>query len=212
MFGPVKTAWEQLLVQHGRTKIGKGPCHLQKGELSKLLKPVWMDIYSANIVKGFSSTGIYPFNKDKIPENWFREDQLTPYKQQTMRKMTATPAILAEPGHIVPSDAAASGDGGDWPLDLSMKKKPAEEVDRVTAVTVKDIVTVFREGIQQSLTATPSSSSSSKTRLSHHTYGEVLTSPQVWDRLQKADEKKAMKRPNVGGKRGRPKKIKPSEN
>lgn len=127
-----------------------------------------------------------------------------------MRKETASPAILLEPVHFVPSVANAGGDVGEMPLDLSLKKKSAE--GQVIKVTVKDIVKVFRESIQKSLEATPSTSTGSKTRLSHHAYGEVLTSSEVFDRLKKADEKKTMKRPNVGGKRGRPKKAKPFEN
>lgn len=38
VFGPVKQAWEDLLVEHGRKRMGKGPCYLQKGEFSLLLK------------------------------------------------------------------------------------------------------------------------------------------------------------------------------
>lgn len=64
-----------------------------------------MDIKPANIVKGFSSTGIYPIDKSKIPENWFCEDQLRRYKQYTLRKMAPTPPmILTEPRFSVASD------------------------------------------------------------------------------------------------------------
>lgn len=202
VFGPLKDAWEDLLVVHGRTKMGKGPCHLQKGEFSILIKQVWTDIKSANIVKWFSTTGIFPIDKSKIPESWFCADQLRRYKRYTLQKMAAPPPmILTQPRLSVRSDAVTDGDFSDMPMDLSMKRNtPPEPVDEPR--TVKDIVQVFRDNIRMQLEATPSTSSGPKTRLAHHTYGRS------WKKLKEAEHKKALKRPNVGGKRGRPKKTK----
>lgn len=96
------------------------------------------------------------------------------------------------------------------PLDLSTNKSLPEEHVEVKR-TVKDIVQVFRDSIRNALEVTPSTSTGPKTRLAHHTYGEVLSSEESLERLKQAEEKKATKRPNVGCKRGRPKENKLTE-
>lgn len=63
VFGPMKTSWEQLLVAHGRSRMGVGPSRLSKDQFSKLLRQVWLNINPANIIKGFSSTGLLPLDK-----------------------------------------------------------------------------------------------------------------------------------------------------
>lgn len=92
MFGPMKTDWDKILVDHGQTKMGKDPSHLQKGEFAGLLnKP-------ANIKSGFRSTVMA-----------MKTAQLT---------APPPPSIFAP---SVPMDVEEGG-GDNIPHDLSMKR------------------------------------------------------------------------------------------
>lgn len=192
--------------------MGVGSPHLSKGEFSKSLKQVWLNINSANIIKRFSSTGLFPLGKSKICENWCDAKQLKRYKlhMRTIKSVRVLPPPVLEPIWSGGSDRHGGGDFPDVPLDLSLKNRPVIE-EGTEDTSVKSIIQVFRESIT-TLEATPSSSTTGAgTRLKHDTYGEVLTSVEVLSRLKETEKKKATKRSNVSSsKRGRPKKIRPS--
>lgn len=60
VFGPVKTAWDKILVEHGKTKMGFNNSRLSKAEFVQLLSKLWKNLSRKNIIKGFNSTGLFP--------------------------------------------------------------------------------------------------------------------------------------------------------
>lgn len=71
VFGPVKTAWDKKLIKFGREQMGQGTGRLTKEKFGELLSVVWSAIKTEN-VKVFSSTGIFPYNRnaaDKVIHN-----------------------------------------------------------------------------------------------------------------------------------------------
>ncbi|KAJ8893655.1 hypothetical protein PR048_006255 [Dryococelus australis] len=75
VFGPVKTAWDRILVCHGKKTIGKSQLILSKETFSKLLRKVWHVSMTPELIKaGFRETGCYPMNQKKFPEHYFKRD------------------------------------------------------------------------------------------------------------------------------------------
>ena len=80
VFGPIKTAWEKLLIAHGKKKMGTGSGRLTKGEFTELLGIVWANSMKAeNIISGFRSTGTFPVDKTKFPVSEFNKFDLEAY-------------------------------------------------------------------------------------------------------------------------------------
>lgn len=219
VFGPVKTEWNKILVEHGKSKMGDGPSRLSKSDFGALLKKVWPAITPTNVRRGFETTGIFPLNREKIPETWFCPIQLKRYKAHLLRNNHThqlEPIITVETRQRIeeiPVGAAGDGIIEEGPLDLSMPRREDGDEDSVK-ITTRDIIKVFSEALVKRTgepAAGPSPRIAVGTRLKHHTYGEVLTSQQVMERLTEAEKSKGSKRPLEGSakrKPGRPKKSK----
>lgn len=208
VFGLVKTAWERVLFNHGKTKMGNGPSRLAKKEFAELLGTVWSSIRCNNIVHGFSSTGLFPLDETKVPEDMFEPQHLARYRmrrdaQHTVRSENVDNENCVSPlnevivdtgfsrvGEIVPCDDNEI----DMVLDLSLKK-PKDTGE--TSSKARDLVEIFSQSISSNTVASinPMKQVGIGTRLKHHTYGEVLTSNEVLERLMEAEENKKMKRP-----------------
>lgn len=70
VFGPVKTGWTRLLVEHGKGKMGQGPCHVSKSEFSGMIGKLWECISKKNCERGFSSSGLFPLSTDVVKDDW----------------------------------------------------------------------------------------------------------------------------------------------
>ncbi|XP_071511710.1 uncharacterized protein [Diadema antillarum] len=67
VYGPVKAAWEKILVQYARLNLGRA---LLKDEFPKLVKQLWdVAMKSDSLRSGFRSCGIVPFDPSVIPES-----------------------------------------------------------------------------------------------------------------------------------------------
>ncbi|XP_031328129.1 uncharacterized protein LOC116159312 [Photinus pyralis] len=81
VFGPIKVKWDKKLVQYGKTQVGQGTGRLSKAQFAVFLGEVLREsLLSKNIISGFVSTGTYPIDPAKFPENLFDPVDLQKYK------------------------------------------------------------------------------------------------------------------------------------
>lgn len=78
---PFKDRWDAALVKWQRLNIGKS---LPKKEFAKILGQIWTAIDPNVCAAGFKKAGIYPLNKDIVPESKFNLLLLQEWKQTTM--------------------------------------------------------------------------------------------------------------------------------
>lgn len=69
VFGPIKTTWEQHLVEHGKTLMGTGFIRLKKTEFTGLLCKTWMTVKETKIFNGIAHTGLFPLIKKNVMTN-----------------------------------------------------------------------------------------------------------------------------------------------
>lgn len=82
------------------------------------------------------------------------------------------------------------------PLDLSTVNLSVQrEEPQPGCSSSRNIVEVFSDSIRKAVEAQPRTEKRTFRRLKHHIMGEVLTSTDVVNRLQEAEEKKGGKRP-----------------
>lgn len=74
----MKKTWNEKLVQWQRLNIGK---KLPKDEFSRILGEVWRELTPLIIRNGFKKGGIYPFNRNTIPEETYDPESLKRFKQ-----------------------------------------------------------------------------------------------------------------------------------
>lgn len=74
-----KDKWDQSLVKWQRLHVGQT---LPKKEFSKLIGKVWFQIDPQVCVAGFRKAGIFPFNKNAVPQEKFHPDQLVEWNKQ----------------------------------------------------------------------------------------------------------------------------------
>lgn len=80
VFGPFKTEWNKLLIKFGKEMVGKGIGRLTKGTFSEILGTLWStSMKHENIVSGFVSTGLFPYNKTQFPDSEFDPVDLEKY-------------------------------------------------------------------------------------------------------------------------------------
>lgn len=77
VFKPFKDEWDKRMVKWQRTHVGQ---HLPKKDFSVIVGQVWKDMDSQIIKNGFKKAGIYPFNRNCIPENGYDPDALKKWK------------------------------------------------------------------------------------------------------------------------------------
>ena len=66
VYGPVKTAWEKILVKYARQHLGRA---LTKDEFPRLVKDLWDTVKPESLRSGFRSCGIVPLDPSVIPES-----------------------------------------------------------------------------------------------------------------------------------------------
>lgn len=193
VFGPIKTAWDKILVSHGKTKIGMGPTRLQKSEFGGLLGKLWQSQSRNSIKSGFRSTGLFPLNTDLVKDSWFLPDVLERYKKHA--RGIKTSEFGSGDAHILPPPVVEiSNESGSMdPIDLSMPKPRVEE-PLVALKPALDIIKIFANNISREAGTAKAGPSRPSRRLKHHTSGEVLTTEEVRIRLEEAETKRAPKK------------------
>ncbi|KAF2883244.1 hypothetical protein ILUMI_22929 [Ignelater luminosus] len=82
IFGPVKISWEKKLIAYGKKHMGHGVGKLKSNEFTELLREVWRESITENNIKNlFLTTGVFPVNSGKFPEEEFNPIELKRYKE-----------------------------------------------------------------------------------------------------------------------------------
>lgn len=219
VFGPLKTAWNRLLIQFGKDMIGKGAGRLTKGLFSEMLGKLWNNAMNpSNIISGFSTTGLFPFDKYKFPVNEFDPVDLEEYLKCKANEESNDPSVstIEQPDIIQHNslDMHAYEVNNNQCFEQSLT--PAVAEDQISlepstssdniSVSSKDIISIFsNQLIQYKTNNTISVTKDRVPRLRAAKYGEVLTTEDVLKRLEEATSKKNLIK--YPGKRGRPKKA-----
>ncbi|XP_074033464.1 uncharacterized protein [Leptinotarsa decemlineata] len=200
VFGPVKTCWEKKLIAHGKKHMGLGAGRLKKNEFTELLGEVWKESFTEkNIISGFVTTGIFPVNAEKFPEDEFNPTDLMRFKEQQRKADKQNGQILqCEITDVEPE----SNDSEEIPEEAEVKQlqsipfTPADSnTNRITVAS--DIIGMFSSAIVKTLNVDSSKTSAEPKkvipRLKQDKYGEVLTTEKVLERLKEAERKKEEK-------------------
>ncbi|XP_074039132.1 uncharacterized protein [Leptinotarsa decemlineata] len=200
VFGPVKTCWEKKLIAHGKKHMGLGAGRLKKNEFTELLGEVWKESFTEkNIISGFVTTGIFPVNAEKFPEDEFNPTDLMRFKEQQRKADKQNGQILqCEITDVEPE----SNDSEEIPEEAEVKQlqsipfTPADSnTNRITVAS--DIIGMFSSAIVKTLNVDSSKTSAEPKkvipRLKQDKYGEVLTTEEVLERLKEAESRKIEK-------------------
>lgn len=170
----------------------------------EILGGLWRRINKNNIKSEFESTGLYPLDRNRIKDSWFDPSHLQKYKmhkaKESRRNLTQdVDNVITDPRSVlalldVNVNSPIENDDLDMPIDLSLPKKSPQNATETSQT--KDLIQVFSESIARAtMMAQPGPSNATiNRRLKHHTMGEVLTSPDVQERLRMVDEAKNTKK------------------
>lgn len=218
VFGPVKTCWEKKLIAYGKKQMGLGAGRLKKNQFAALLGEVWQEAFTdKNIKSGFVTSGIFPVDSGKFPEDEFNPDELKRFKEKQKKaaedtKTQETQTDEATPGRsntekiskpemqpvqfrASPSVSVISDTGPSETDHMSLKSSNSQfEVDSPCVTPALDIIAVFSETIKKtvavSLNTKPAEPKKVTPRLKQDQYGEVLTTAEVIKRLSEAERLK----------------------
>ncbi|CAG9136187.1 unnamed protein product [Plutella xylostella] len=91
VFKPYKDAWDQEMVKWQRRHKGK---KLPKSEFAAIVGKVWENLDPENIKNGFKKSGIYPFNRDAVPEHKLNPEAVRRWKKYN-EELTQTRKTLS---------------------------------------------------------------------------------------------------------------------
>lgn len=178
VFGPIKTAWDEKLVQHGKRNIGKTNIQLSRDIFSQYIGEIWASVNKDNIVSGFRETGCFPVDETKFPVSEFKDDSLKRYQQL---KISESEKVLGEPQQETIN----------LPVEVEINEAENPE-GRQNINTLADYFVSKLKSIQ-----TPSTSKQmtqeKQIRLKAFQYGEILTSVSVKERIENEEKKRNMK-------------------
>ncbi|KAG5870769.1 hypothetical protein JTB14_032849 [Gonioctena quinquepunctata] len=189
VLGPVKTCWEKKLIAHGKKHMRHGAWRLKKNEFTELLAEVWKEAFTErNIICGFVTTGIFPVNAEKFPENEFNPTDLKRFKEQQQKAAENYGVRQGEPE----PETNNTEEAGVEQLQSIPSTSACSKTNCITEAS--DIVAVFSSAIVKTLNIDSNrySAESKKVtpRLKQARYGEVLTTAEVVERLKEAERQK----------------------
>lgn len=91
VFKPFKDKWDSAMVKWQRSNYGQ---KLSKKEFSVLVGQIWKSMESLTIMNGFKKGGIYPMNRDVIPEHKF--DPVAFKRWENMKADSSLPINTSE--------------------------------------------------------------------------------------------------------------------
>lgn len=102
VFGPLKKKWEKLLIEYIKDRINnRESLRMSKKDFSIFLGKVWRDgIKPENIVRGFETTGTFPADKSKFPEDEFDPIALSRYKKMKTANTELNNSIPSSLGEV----------------------------------------------------------------------------------------------------------------
>ena len=89
VYGPIRMAWVQILVEFSYSHIGKA---LTKEGFPALLKQIWLRGFTgSNVIAGFKATGIVPFHSSCITAKSYKATSALSYGRTDTAHEEATP-------------------------------------------------------------------------------------------------------------------------
>uniref|UniRef100_A0A2H1WZ62 SFRICE_041149 n=1 Tax=Spodoptera frugiperda TaxID=7108 RepID=A0A2H1WZ62_SPOFR len=199
VFKPYKDAWDQEMVKWQRTHKGE---KLPKDQFSATVGRVWKNLNSNVIKKGFEKSGIYPFNRNAVPEHKLDPEALKRWKkhhenlseEQTLA--CSSPITLAKlclnkinacmtciklsiPVTILPNDKISSKNIFSEHFELPISSKSSEKI------SFEDLL------IQSTKKSQTGNVKQKKVKISAS--AEVITHEDVIERLRQKENDKAKK-------------------
>ncbi|KAG5897369.1 hypothetical protein JTB14_022077 [Gonioctena quinquepunctata] len=180
---------------HGKKHMGHGAGRLKKNEFTELLAEVWKEAFTErNIICGFVTTGIFPVNAEKFPENEFNPTDLKRFKEQ-QRKAAENDGVRQGEYTDVEPETNDTEEAGVEQLQSIPSTSACSITNCITEAS--DIVAVFSSAIVETLNVDSNKYSAEPKkvtpRLKQARYGEVLTTAEVVERLKEAERQKEEK-------------------
>lgn len=204
VFGPVKTNWEKKLIHFAKCQLErKDSGRLPKSKFVELLGQVWVEsMKSENIIKGFSSTGIYPVDSTKFPESEFSAIALQKYKakfkeasSQESQTNVGNTARRCSVDTIFENEGAIQSSSQDI-SNISTLPISSTENGNVSIPSPRKIIDIFSNIISESKsnsTEIPQIKRQIVPRLKAAKYGEILTTEDVLKKMEEAECTKKQK-------------------
>ena len=126
VFAPLKSDWDQELIEWQLLNNRA----MTKSEFSNIITTIWKKIKPKNIIKGFETTGIYPFNPSKYPTRRLNPEKLKAYEA----RMSATGTSSSTPIHS--SIASTSTSAQSSTNSTSMSVEPFTPLGQTSTPTV----------------------------------------------------------------------------
>ena len=201
VYGPVKTAWETILIKFARQNLWTA---LNKELFPSLLAQLWKsDCFSEkNVRAGFRKCGIMPFDPSQIPADSYNSAEIfdrplsTPSLQQAVQSQLTRALDLAGCSVSSPRQSAS------YALDLAggpLTQTP-DSSRPTTPTTIKDF---FLSRLTPMLNKNKNTTAN-RQKAVQRLHGESLTSEECVKRLeQEAAEKERKKRARPGRGKGK---------
>lgn len=197
VFGPIKKMWEKKLIDFVKGQLQ----NRQSGRLSRslfveLLGEVWSQgMKPTNIVRGFETTGLFPVNVKRFPESEFDPVKLKRYKESLSENNS--PSMIETVNDTLSPNPNAK-DLEQPPEDMPPHSTPVKSVHTsTTTLTPNTIINIFAE---HSNSRYINQSDVNKVRrqiiprLKPQKYGEILTTPQVLEKMETAQKLRNQKK------------------
>lgn len=199
------------LISHGKKQIEKsGDIRLKRNEFSALLGEVWKEsMLSKNVISGFVSTGVFPVDSTKFPEELFHPKELREYKNSRPRSEdVALPEETTNyerpnssdqaqnPSLQGPSTTVVPCVQSQIPVALHVNT-PEKSMHPVpvpkTPNTIIEIFTTEMKKVKSLSSENTAKKPRKIPRLKAEKYGEVLTTEEVLIKVKENEEKRKVK-------------------
>lgn len=212
VFKGVKYTCDRKLVAFGKEQMGKGVGRLTKNKFAEYLAETWREaMLPKNIISGFESTEVYPVNAAKFPENEFNPDQLKFYKEKispdpcdqsagpssdkNIKNLPDTDFNLLD--GILPTHQVRLAEISEPIPCTSGNVASTTNIEDIISPTKQDLIAIFKTSTnlpeKLNLDTTTFSKPAPTTvipRLKQLSYGEVLTTDEVLNRMKTIQEQR----------------------
>ncbi|XP_054763394.2 uncharacterized protein LOC129269981 [Lytechinus pictus] len=180
VYGPVKTAWEKILLAYATENLGRA---LVKDEFPRLVKDLWNEeMKPESLVSGFKSCGIMPFNASAVPESTYKASAAL--KPNTVPSFVYKPDVCSDfpstsrishamlPSAIQPefcNDSSSTSGLSRAPPHMSWHAIQMKEVEGIRSPLTSSLCGSTSSTSPLNMSVTPDSSSSTQTSAENST-------------------------------------------
>lgn len=182
VFKPYKDAWDQEMVKWQRTHKGE---KLPKDQFSATVGRVWKNLNYNVIKKGFEKSGIYPFNRNAVPEHKLDPEALKRWKkhhEKLMKEQTLTRSSPLTLTKLCLNKINSCIKLNSIPVTISSNIASSKSSEKIS----------FEDLLIQS-TKQSQTSDVKKKKIKISTSAEVITHQDVIERLKKKEDDKVKK-------------------